>query len=282
MSEDQESNNNDIGVLDNPAARLQYWLQRGSDHAAAARAEESYPGMGRERPTPWRIQTSWCFIWDLDVTRPPDRVEYMRRALGLLDAAKGVRSFAATTSNSLAEGVMSHFVEIEESLDYFMRSPDLEITAMMSEIDGTGWQTIRLMDQMMRDESREASVSPSALTDLITQTRELIDSLLRSDLNDEDMTLLVSKVQDVEAGLIRARITGMATVQDAADGLMGALVRLHLRGVDVMKNPATILAFGLISAIMQITGFAADLGELASSPFAELLGLPTGPSNGSP
>lgn len=79
--------------------------------------------------------------------------------------------------------------------------------------------------------------------------------------------------------LTRAVVTGTADIMQSADGLMGGIMRLHLRGVDVMNHPVTKGAVALVGAIITVIGVGAGVSEIASGPFAEMLGLPSTDGN---
>jgi len=269
------------GVLNNPAARLLYWLEWGKDCAGVAAQDKlrnSHPG---SRTEPFRVLDVWCQIWELDKDRRADRLEYHRRALGMIDAGVEVRRLVARSSNPMAGPALHHFTEIEAALDHFMGSPDHEIGTMMSKIEGTGWQSLRLLNSLLASEAPQPVLRPAQIADLLKQTNDLIAGVADSDLSEEDRLILVEKLEEVASALTRARVTGTTVVLNASDGLMGALMRLHIRGVDLMSNPVATAAFALVQALVLAVGLGADVTQIAGVPLPELLGL-GGPGQATP
>jgi hypothetical protein len=98
-----------VTELNNPAARLHYWLQVGRQRAKKDPATSA--------------QVTWCDVWDLDHSKQADKAECLRRGLGLTDAARETRALAEASPNPIAAHGLSTFGQIEVSLQQFTVLP---------------------------------------------------------------------------------------------------------------------------------------------------------------
>lgn len=280
---DEDLVSGDAAVLDNPAARLQFWLEIGQERAVVAAKEGQAVqrnGNRSQRTQPHQMLGVWCAIWELEPNDRADRVEYTRRAMGMIDAGVEVRRLAEASTNFMAPTALEHFHEVEQALNMFMEAPSLDISKMMDKIAPTGWHSLKMLDNLLSNEAPQPIMSDKQVGDLLRQTQDLIASVAEAtDLSEEDRLLLAEKLHDVEVALTRARVTGTTDVLRATDGLMGGLMRLYLRGVDVMTHPLAKSVWALVAALVAIVGVGAGASEIASGPFAEMLGLPTATSD---
>lgn len=266
----------DSGVRDNPAGRLLFWLELGQEHSARAVQDQQQTQHTGVRTLPYQVLDVWSGIWGLDKEDHADRLEYTRRSIGLIDAADDVRRLAEASANIMAPSALEHFQEVERAVAYFLDNPALDIHTMMTAIQPTGWHSLRSLDRLLGSEAKEATLSGSQLSDLMDKTQELIASITHADdLSEADRLLLVEKLHEVELALTRCRITGSADLLRATDGLSGGLMRLYMRGVDIVNNPAAKAVWALVGAIVWTIGIAADISAIKSGPLGGLLGLPS-------
>lgn len=193
--------------LNNPAGRLHYWLQRGSarNHGNSAMGE-------------------WCAAFGLDHNKVADRVQCMRRGAMLMRLATEVRREAEQLPGIYHPAVMlQHFGEIEGALDIFTILPGQQMGRMFEQIQGTGWQSLRLLDAMLSTHRPESVVEPDAIRKILAQVGSLIDEILAdSDLETDLRRYIVARLRDVQNVLTDALITGAPGVELAANSLMGA------------------------------------------------------------
>ena len=91
--------------LNNPAARVQYWLEAGANKCAGT--EAVYP--------------KWCELWDLDASDRVDRAEVMERGAALIRAGAEARRIAEelAASDAMAELALDDWTKVEETLARF-------------------------------------------------------------------------------------------------------------------------------------------------------------------
>lgn len=273
---DDEFETEDGAVLANPAARLRFWLDKGRALADSAAQDLARNKQRNQRTEPHRLVDCWSIVWDLDPDDSDDRIEYARRGVSMIDAGVEVRALVEVSDNFMAPHALEHFAEVEEALNFFMSGPNQEITAMMETIKPTGWHSLTMLDELLSNETAQAGLTGSQVRDLLRRTQDLITSVSEAtDLSEADRLLLSEKLRDVEDALVRARITGTADLERAADGLMGSMLRLYLSGVDVVNHPVAKGVWGLAGWIVALIGFAADVSEVVAGPLTDLLGLPS-------
>lgn len=199
-----------VANLNNPAGRLVYWLEKGQQR------EMNQSAMGE-----------WCKVWGLDAGRVVDRVECMRRGAMLMQLAQDVRHEAEQLPDGYHPEVMlTHFGEIESALDQFTVLPSNAMQAMFGQIQGTGWQCLRMLDAMLSTHRPERIAAESEVKDHIDQVRELIADILADEGLDPGLKrYIIARLRDVEKALIDALITGSGGLELAANSLFGAAQR---------------------------------------------------------
>lgn len=256
--------------LNNPAARLLFWLEKAQAHA------DKVPRQGgnqRQQQIPSQVRHCWCLVWDLPNAQD-GWVEYQRRGVAMIEAAAEARRLVEQSPNPLANGTLEHFSEVEAALNVFMEAPTTAITAMMDKIKGTGWHSMKMADTLLRTESPEQTLAAAEIDDLLVKVDVLRDEVLKSDLTADQKAEVLAHVADVEGAVRRARVTGSTEVLRAANGLTGVMVRLAHMGAIAKDHPVLIKGAAVVSLVITALGVTGDLSSIASGPLGEVLGLP--------
>lgn len=264
-------------VLDNPAARLQFWLRRAKKLAEVATLDARNHPHSNVRTEPHLVRECWSAIWGLPSAGFRwEHLEFYKRGLAMIDQGVEVRIRVEASTNFMAPDALRYFGEVENALNYFAKAPDGSIVAMMDCIGTTGWHSLEMLSTLLRNEAPNPEVSGSSIDDLVKQVRELVDGILASsELSAEQKQVLTEKLSEVESALRRASIAGTDEVVRAIDGLMGGILRLNLRGLDVRGHPAMKAVWAFIGLVLGVVSFGGDVSSIVGGPFADLLGLPS-------
>lgn len=257
--------------LDNPAARLNFWLQQGKQPAEAFRRQQKSHNHQGER-APSVALPIWAKIWDIDPSTPEGRNDCFDRGLLMIRNGMEVRTLVETSANSLASVAFEHFDQVEQALSHFAALPTTRIDTMMDCIADTGWHSLKVLDAMFRSDSPEQWLNNDQQVSLLQQTRDLVDAVLKSkDLTPTERQQIVDSLRKVEDALIRSDIAGGADIERAVDGVIGTLIRVTMRkGTAFLTHPVTQATFALANALSIALGMGADYTTLTSGTWAAL------------
>ena len=257
--------------LDNPASRLNFWLQQGREPADIVRRQQQNHNQRGERAPAVALQV-WANILDIDPSTVEGRSDCFDRGLLMIRNGMEVRSLVEASANSLAPVAFEHFDQVEKALSHFAALPSVKITTMMDCIEDTGWHSLKLLDTMFRSDSPEQWLSNDQQFTLLQQTRDLVDAVLKAkDLGPEDKQQIIDSLRKVEDALIRSDIAGGGDVERAVDGVIGSLVRVIMRkGSGFLAHPVTQATLALANAVSIALGMGADYTALASSTWPAL------------
>jgi hypothetical protein len=231
--------------LDNPAGRLLQVLRNISTsreqhselvqaHFATAPAPED-PGFLDEPPDPsWTLQE----IFAMDAERPhPLQVPLRLLQVGNL-AAEARAAIEKLGPDEDPDFLLRHFDEIDRFAAQLMEdaaSPSAVRLVPSSSASRLlimrlpGKEALYGLEACSRTLHRlapEPTISAGELADLVSQVRDLIDSVLNNtSLTEEAKFFLLGRLRDVESALISSRVTGLADLEAALDRLTGSLIR---------------------------------------------------------
>jgi hypothetical protein len=275
-----DANPKDGDVLDNPAARLRYWMRQATPYAegSTARSAGSQAAQRRKPPVPFHMLECWSLIWDLKQHDPDDRIEYFVRAAAMIQAGRDIRCMAETAAatDPLAKHGLTDFHQIESALQCFMDAPTYDIAAQMAKVKDTGWRSLDILSDFLSAYAPEPTMLGDQIKTLIEQTRLLIDLVCQSDLPDDVKDDLSSRLEEIEKALRRAPMSGTADVKTAMDSFVGSLWRGSCQVVDFVGTKV-----GKVSVLFLI-GLAGVLGQdhvveaIENSPMSKVLELPVG------
>lgn len=269
-------------VVNNPAGRLRYWLEIGQQRrlqvdqvVAQSSAQNQPPAM------PVNLYETWCDIWGIDPVQPQTRLEYIRRGVGLIDAAAEARALAEALPEEIymVEHALEHFNQIEDALTFFTSINDTSFPTMFTNIRETGWKSLKMMDDLLARESPGPSLTVEESADLRKMAQDLIDALMADTVLDAQLRMdLIQKVRDVDEALIKAAVLGTTVIVDSANTLLGHWYRLATRAAEIWNHPLTQAAAHFLTAVYTATEHHGAPNELSPGPYTEILGLPPGPS----
>lgn len=201
-----------VANLNNPAGRLLYWLEAANnlDHGVSAMAQ-------------------WCRVFDLDSDNAVDRVECLLRAAMLMRLAQRVRADAEALPKDLHAGrAIESLTEIERALDQLTIMPGNNLGSLFTQIQGTGWQSLRWLDDVFAERSLEQAIDPEEIQKHLTSVRGLIDDVL----HDQELEValkqyILARLRDIEKALIDSFVTGADGLKVAVSAPLG----------DVQMNP---------------------------------------------
>lgn len=133
-----------------------------------------------------------------------------------------------------------------------------------------------LLSTLLASAHARAELDDTTRNTLVDQTRELIDAVISdAALSPKVREEIVRRLRDVEAALLRIQIVGREEVEGVVDAVLGCMVKLWVRGVDVAHSPACQGVFALLAAVALAIGLPADYLALEVSPLGEVLQLPS-------
>lgn len=199
-----------MGQFDNPAERLAYWLIKVNDmpHGRAALA-------------------TWCAVFDLDPDVLEDRAECLRRCAAVMDLAVQVRVRADQLPREAHAGLMlTHFDEVETVVWRLTSVGSINVAELLQGLGGLGWQSMQLISAMLSTHLPEKTLEDDQTDDFVARAESLRDDLEADDsLSDDVKALIVSRLNDVIAGLEQIRLTGAPGIEKATDALITAVWR---------------------------------------------------------
>ena len=117
---------------------------------------------------------------------------------------------------------------------------------------------------MLHRHRREVVVADDDINRLVEETRHLIDEVISTDdLDEPTTTWMVSLLRKLEQALLNVKITGSAQIDEAANIVIGSVMRYPSRMVRIMTHPVwhgiSVLltvntALGSVAEYQQITG----------------------------
>lgn len=221
---------------------------------------------------------AWASVWDLDRDTLEGRARFLSGVADLMDLTRTVRA-RAELGGPIHEQALEKFPQIETCV-FGMLTPNNQVSANLNHVDAAGWFALDLLSRLFANDGARADFTQNDEQGLITQTRDLIDQVVAAvDLSVEVRDDLVTRLREVEDLIRRARLRGSDSLQAAADGLFGCVVRLWVRTVEVGSHPVFVASINLITALATFTGMGADIASLADGGLAKLLEL--GPGAGS-
>jgi hypothetical protein len=246
----------------NPAEVLSYWL----DKAYTA---------GTTPPT--SADKAWMQVWHLRNNLHGNR-ELMARAWALTDTTAEVRSRASALH--AGDILLTAFGEVEETVANFVQVKTISHAAFFSPLKETGRMCLAQLTQFLAVDGHapfELDDERDAISDLVTQTRSLIDSFradteLPADLRRD----VIDRLQEVIAHLLRVEVGGAPEVGRAIDGVAGVMLRIGLRSQAFLQHPLVGTMWKLCSGMALLVGMGADFHELTAAGGVGLLALPTG------
>ncbi|MGY0535943.1 hypothetical protein ACW14X_00395 [Nocardioides sp. YJ-D4] len=196
--------------LNNPAGRLLYWLE-----------------LGDQRPKGESAMGQWCVVFGLDASKVGDRAECARRGTMLAALGQAARREAEQLPEMFQPAVMlTHFNEVESALDQFTILPSTTMQQMFAQMQGTGWQSLRMLDAILSTQRPEHVIDEGTKESLIEQVRSLIDEVTDdSDLALDLKQFILRRLEEVERALRETLLTGTYPVEQATDALIGAMRR---------------------------------------------------------
>ncbi|MEH3033743.1 MAG: hypothetical protein PGN07_06820 [Aeromicrobium erythreum] len=245
-------------VLDNPAARLDFWLRMGRPEADMIR--EMRHGRRGHDGRSYQIRETWAKIWHLDIEDPDELVTLHENGMTLIKEARQVRQVVSESPSPFAAHALAHFDQIEECVAHFVRMESATMDQMFNPVEQGGWHSLPLLSTLLREEAPEIVPPDETREDLIAQTHGLVQNVLADeDLDAATKTQIVDALLKVQDSLVRFKIGGAPVVEEASDRLAGSLVRsVLLRGREALDHPTTRAVFVLLGAISAAFGIPAD------------------------
>lgn len=270
-------------VVNNPAGRLRYWLEIGHQRGIEVDRAVAQSNAQNQPPVmPVNLYETWCHIWSIDPVEPQTRLEYIRRGVGLIDAAAEARALAGALPEEIymAEHALEHFNQIEDALMFFTSINDTSFSTMFANVRETGWKSLKMMDHLLARECPGPSLTVEQSADLRKMAHDLIDALMADTALDAQLRIdLIQKVRDVDEALIKAAVLGTTVIVDSANTLLGYWYRMATRAAEVWNHPLTQAAAHFLTAVYTATEHHGAPNELAPGRYTEILGLPSGPSS---
>lgn len=246
--------------LSNPAARLEHWLQ-----LANSKVPKTDQGKAKVH-----AHTTFGEVWGLDHETLTGQAELLHRGASMIALGGEVRARVEVADPVMGPAALEHYGEVEATLQRFMK-PTLRLHEFLAPMTSLGWYSLSLCSRILTIGVTPQLLAEESHEDLLRQVRHLLDQVAAAgDLDEVDKTDLTARLREVELLLARVGVTGQETAQAAVDGLIGCVVRLAGRGSSVINHPVAQGVFGLINAIMAVTGLGADVAALAEGGLATL------------
>jgi hypothetical protein len=229
--------------LNNPAARLRYWLTTADK---AAKDKSSVAG--------------WSEVFGLDQSLMVHRLEVAKRGALLMELAQQVRDNMATLPESLhPDLLLADFEEVERTLENFTVAPSLNMQQFLDPLKPTGQRSLQLASTFLGSHQPEAWIDDTTQESLLTQIRGVIDYVLdTSELDSDTRAFVIARLRNVEQAVVEFRLRGPASLEESADSLLGGMIRKSDLGPKFFTSPTGRRVGGVIAAIAMALGMAAD------------------------
>lgn len=241
-----------MSEIDNPAARLEYWLRRAS-------------GSGDQNRL---AVTVWCEVWGLDQNNIAERGECLRRGAALIDLCREVRLAASQLpDNFRADSLMEPFVEIERALDLFNQSATASMHGMLSGISGTAWHMLKVLGGILSANLPEETIADDQVVDYLNAVHDLIQDISGDTELDADLrSHLVGLLGDVHKALVDVRIMGTADLTRATEAVYGAMALHPDLWERIAKSKWGPRVAAIWLALASALGVVDDVHNLVSPP----------------
>lgn len=234
-----------VAYGDNPAQRLLDLLTAAKQHAA------STPRKG------------WAFVFEVP---EEDLGEILRRGAMTVDLAVQTREQVESHTDDDPGLILQNFGGVEATVRQFQNLGGLpQMANFLQHYTDLADYSLRHAASLLHRRQHEPVLSDPAQDDLTEKTRNLIDAIGNAeDLDPEVKLWAIGLLQQIEGALLRLRVTGTAGLDQAADRLVGGLVRRPSRLAGLMSNPVWTGVMGLITALNLAVGTATEWKALTS------------------
>lgn len=199
--------------LNNPAGRLYYWLDKAQDVANGA------------KPRDVLAMNAWCEVFGLNAGSRADKGECLRLGSDLVRESVAVRQAVDDLPPGFPRSALNGFEEVEQCLDYFSHLTSQYIESMMTQVKATGWQSLRMLDEMLGHIGGEA-LDLSVLDGYVETVGTLIEEVSADDsLPPTVRQFMLKMLRELRDGLLSAYVTGPEGLVRASDRWTASMVR---------------------------------------------------------
>ncbi len=220
-----------------------------------------------------------CGMWGLDETSTGHQMEVLRRMGDMVEMGQLIRNEGPRLP--FGPVAIMDFEGVEETLFNFLMARSHPLDQVLQPMTPLAWRSLDQMVEVFAGASPPLELEPAATDGLLTQVAKLIDSLrTEASLTDDQRQTVLAHLLNVQQTLQRVQIVGPARVEQAGDGLMGALVRLSIKSQSFRQHPVVAESLKLIGAISVVLGVSADWNSLTAGGIAALAINPGGSADG--
>lgn len=192
--------------MDNPAGRLQHYLELAlaQDQQAAA-------------------QEGWCGVFGL--THPDDVVVLPRYMAQLVELAQRTRDEVGLLADDDPEVALEHFHEVDRTLSHTIHMGNKKMEWFLSPLTGTGMQSLKLCSSLLHRRQPEPTLSKGDTSGLRDRVSALMEDVRGADdLEADARDAILDKLGEIYETLRDVQLRGMPAVRSAAEAMIGSLL----------------------------------------------------------
>lgn len=168
-----------------------------------------------------------CDILGVERSSLEGNMAALRMGVQLSELCRQVRRDAAELPEHLhPQLLLADFHRVEAAIDHFTMSRQHQLSAMLDSINPAGYRGLEFLDTFLHSNLRHPYIDEETRADLIEQVRELMDGVTEDpDFDVETKDFLLTRLEEVEAALREALLTGTVRIERATESLIGAMHR---------------------------------------------------------